>query len=277
MLDDLINQAHGGVGLQHVTKPVLGNLMIGVPSMAQQKRIVELLGEANRLQSLRRAAYGHASDLIPALFHEMFGQSQSWRQATLRELLVRIDSGWSPVCDDEQARSGRWGVLKLSAVTFGEYRAEENKALREGIEAPVKIEVRQGDVLFTRKNTRELVAATAYVWQTRPQLLLSDLIFRLQPDPDVGLDRLYLCYALKYPPKRYEIQSLAGGSAGSMPNISKERLFSVSIPLPPLRLQRLFADKAGMIHHLQVKQRSSHRCLDDLFQSLLHRAFQGEI
>jgi type I restriction enzyme S subunit len=277
MLGQLIAMAHGGVGLQHVTKGMVGNLIISIPTMPEQERIVQILCQADELRQLRADADRLGASLTSSLFHEMFGEPNRWTQEPLQKLLVGIESGWSPVCRDEPAKPAEWGVLKLSSVTFGEYREEENKALPEGTAPRPGLEVRRGDVLFTRKNTYALVAATAYVWSTRPRLMLSDLIFRLRPRPEVGLDPLYLCYSLAGLPKRGEIQRLAGGSAGSMPNISKERLLSVSISLPPLHLQQYFALHAKEIRDLQAEQIARRERLNDLFHSLLHRAFQGDL
>ena len=42
-----------------------------------------------------------------------------------------------------------------------------------------ELEVKARDVLFSRKNTHDLVAACVFVFETRPKLMLSDLTFRL--------------------------------------------------------------------------------------------------
>lgn len=133
------------------------------------------------------------------------------------------------------------------------------------------------DVLFSRKNTKELVAATAYVWETRPKLMLSDLIFRLRPRQPEELNPIYLTYALKEPTKRREIQRLASGAAGSMPNISKQRLLTVKLTVPPSDLQEQFAKHAIEVHRLQLAQASSHKRLHELFEALLHQAFEGNL
>ena len=46
---------------------------IPVPPLAEQERIVKLLDEADELRKLRAQADRRTADLIPALFHEMFG------------------------------------------------------------------------------------------------------------------------------------------------------------------------------------------------------------
>jgi type I restriction enzyme S subunit len=137
------------------------------------------------------------------------------------------------------------------------------------------IEVQVGDLLFTRKNTYELVAAAALVWETPPRLLMSDLIFRLRLHPDAQMDSCFLHHLLTCPSKRREI--LASGAAASMPNISKARLGSVLVEVPPLELQRKFARHVAAAMRLKTSHRISSQEAEQLFASLQQRAFTGAL
>lgn len=271
----------GTAGQQRVPADFLKTFPIPVPPSGEQKRIVKLLDEADELRNLRAQADSRTADLIPALFHEMFGDpstnAKNWPRETLGELLSRIDGGWSPTCQDRAAQVGEWGVLKLGAVTTCKYIQTENKALIEGFTPRPELEVKSGDLLFTRKNTYELVAACALVFETRPNLMLSDLIFRLRVRSDVQLNSVFLWGLLTASSKRKQVQTLASGSAGSMPNISKGRLMALPIEVPPLPLQEKFATRVTEIRELEAKQAASRERLDALFQSMLHRAFRGEL
>jgi type I restriction enzyme S subunit len=191
-------------------------------------------------------------------------------------VLEKIDSGKSPVCLDRKVEGDEWGVLKLGAVTWGTYKDEENKALPSSVAPDPALEVKPGDLLFTRKNTRELVGASAYVYSTRPRLLLSDLIFRLRIRPDCVLPQ-FLHRQLSMPSKRRMIQMLAGGSAGSMPNISKARLAGALIELPPLEHQGRFVQRAEALRSTSLAGTRGLAELDALFSSLQHRAFRGDL
>ncbi|MEZ0171644.1 restriction endonuclease subunit S [Microvirga sp. TS319] len=259
----------------------LKELEIPLPPLDEQRRIAAILDQADALRHAQNVALTKLSSLKQAIFLEMFGDPvqnrQRWQRVPLGELLSGIESGWSPTCLDRPARSEEWGVLKLSAVTSCAFNDNEHKALPDSVEPRPSIEVRPGDVLFTRKNTYDLVAACALVRATRSRLMLSDLIFRLRI-ADLGiLVPDYLQALLAYPTKRKEVQRLAGGSAGSMPNISKERLRGVDIELPPLQLQQAFAEKVSYVEELFAAQQSQFAQLDTLFASLQHRAFRGEL
>lgn len=166
--------------------------------------------------------------------------------------------------------------LKLGAVTYGIFRPEENKAFLGEVGSLRLNEVRPGDVLMTRKNTRELVGAVAVVGDVRAGLLIPDLIFRLHLD-SARLNRHYFQALMMSGRKRTEVRLLASGSAASMPNISKARLKTLPIEVPPLHLQELFAGRRGQLASQEEAIRKVCSVDDELFASLQSRAFRGEL
>lgn len=56
-----------------------------------------------------------------------------------------------------------------------------------------------------------------------------------------------------------------------------KNLSSLGVIVPPLSLQKEFAARVTEIREMQAAQAASRRKLDDLFRSLLHRAFNGEL
>jgi type I restriction enzyme S subunit len=270
-----------GAAIGGIAQDFVRSVYVPLAPLAEQERLVELLDEVDELRRLRAQADHRAAALIPALYHEMFGEptrnTRNWRRELFGDVLDAIDGGWSPTCHDRPAQEGEWGVLKLGAVTTCRYIDNENKALPEDVAPRPELEVKAGDLLFTRKNTYGLVAACSLVLETRPKLMLSDLIFRFRLKPSVQLNPIYLWGLLTVPSKRKQVQSLAGGSAGSMPNISKGRLLTLPIEVPPPLLQKEFAKRVTEIGGLEAEQAASRRRLDALFQSMLHRAFAGQL
>ena len=270
-----------GVAQPGVNATTLRALKLPLPPLAEQRRIAAVLDAAEALRAKRRAALAQLDTLTQAIFIDMFGDPiqnpKKWDRIPFGLMLMNIDSGQSPQCLDRPVIGDEWGVLKLGAVTWCEYDPDQNKALPPGIEPNPALEVKSGDLLFSRKNTNELVAACALVRQTPPRLLLPDLIFRFRLRSDARVVPRYLQQLIVYPSKRSDIQKLAGGSSGSMPNISKARLETVLMEVPPLQLQNDFTGRMMAIETLKDAHRSSLAQLDALFSSLQHRAFRGEL
>jgi len=74
-----------------------------------------------------------------------------------------------------------------------------------------------------------------------------------------------------------KIQSLAGGAAGSMPNISKTNLKKVLLPIPPTALQNQFATIVKKVESLKSRYQQSLTDLETLYGALSQKAFKGEL
>ena len=205
----------------------------------RQRQIADLLWAMERVKIAYRELIARTDNLVKSQFIEMFGDpannEKSWPLIPLKECLYRIDSGKSLTCEGHPRAEENPAVLKLSAVTYGEYNPEENKELPTVDAFIPELEVRAGDLLFSRKNTREYVGMTVLVKATPKKLMLPDLIFRLLLRENVRAE--YLHQLINHPQYRPVISGLASGTAGSMPNISKQRLLALNIPLPPVERQ----------------------------------------
>lgn len=270
-----------GATVKGIKLEVLRGLSVPTPPLAEQKRIAAILDKADQLRQKRQQAIALADEFLRSVFLDMFGDPvtnpKGWEVRPLGVLLANIDSGCSPKCHPEPAENDQWGILKLGAVTQGVYKERENKALPQNEKPRAEFEVKKGDLLFTRKNTYELVAATAFVHKTRDKLLLPDLIFRLKLPSDSLVKAEYLWATLSHPGKRKRVQSLAGGAAGSMPNISKANLKTVEIPVPPMELQQQFQSILSKHYQSQEKVRMRDEQTDCLFNSLSQKAFASEL
>ena len=278
VLHELSSKTHGST-MKHVVRGDFEGTRIPLPPLPEQRRIADLLARAEGIVRLRREAQAKSAEVIPALFLDMFGDPGSnqkiWPTLPLGEATASIDSGKSPKCHNRQKTGDEWGVLKLSALSGGNYNSTEHKTLPSEIMPLATNEVLQGDVLISRKNTYELVGTCAYVWETQNQLLLPDLIFRLKLLPVSPVEPIYLWQLLSTSSKREALRALAGGSAGSMPNISKARLRNLPIEVPPTELQRDFAEIVEALRTTNIRQTDALATAHATFDSLLYRSFSG--
>lgn len=165
----------------------------------------------------------------------------SWAWTRLGALVRESGAGWSPSCEARQRIGDEWGVLKVSAVSWGEYRAAENKALPANLEARPEHEVKVGDFLVSRANTAELVARSVVVEATPPRLMLSDKIVRLNLTALCNLRFINLVNSA--PASRNYYSAIAGGTSSSMKNVSREQILNLPLALPPLEEQNRIVAK----------------------------------
>lgn len=264
-----------GANIQNLRFSQFEEILLEIP--AKQARIAGELEQADRLRRTIRYALELSDAFLPAAFLECFGDpvknTRNMQHTPLEEELERIESGFSPVCDGPRQHPHQWAVLGLGAVTSGVFKPEENKRLPPDIPVRMDLEVQDGDVLVTRKNTYDLVAACAYVRTPPPRLLLPDTIFRFRLKERSCLTPVYLWGLLSFPSFKKSVQRLASGSAGSMPGISKEKFMSVRCPVPSSAQQQRFSALASNYERMHASQREALRQANHLFQSLLQEVF----
>lgn len=201
-----------------------------------------------------------------------------WCWASLDQFLVAIEAGKNFRCEERQPNHGEVGVVKVSAVTWGTFNEEETKTCtRTDFVDPANF-IEEGDFLFSRANTIELVGACVRVHAVRGQVMLSDKILRLR---FVGGMDSWILWFLRSNWGRRAIESLASGNQESMRNISQANLARIRIPLPPLpECNRI----VGAIEHAMTVVGSTERDLAAdlarlvrLRQSILKWAFEGRL
>jgi type I restriction enzyme S subunit len=201
----------------------------------------------------------------------------NWSVEPVSQFTEAFEGGKNLQADDESAVDARYRILKVSAVTWQEYDPQESKPLPPDYEPPTNHFVRQGDLLFSRANTTELVGATAYIFSTPDNMILPDKIWRFVWREPRTVDPLYIWSLFQDPYIRYQLGQRATGTSGSMKNISMPKVLSLTVPVPPLELQQEFAGRVRLIRRISEQQMRSKNELEILFQSLLQRAFRGEV
>ncbi len=264
----------GTAGQQRVPTDFLTHSKIPVPPLSEQRRIVEILNDSRDIRRLRRQADDLTTQLIPAIFNEMFGdpigEVPSVDRTPVSDFVAEMRGGKSL---GEDPSGTRHRVVKVSAVTWGKFQPDESKYVDDNYVPPQDHFVRNGDMLFSRANTVELVGATVLVEESYPDVLLSDKIWRFVWKNPQQIDPYYMLALFQHPSVRREMSNNATGTGGSMKNISKGKLMAIRVKLARYEDQRKFGDTAREISSLYLDERD----YKVLIQSLLAYAFSGEL
>lgn len=203
---------------------------------------------------------------------------EGWTWISLDHVLAAIETGSSFACEERPPRDDEVGVVKVSAVTWGQFDEEESKTCVDPSRVDPSNFIGEGDFLFSRANTLNLVGACVIVGRISKRLMLSDKILRFR---FVDLDQGWVLAVLRSPWARLEIERLATGNQHSMKNIGQERIRSIRVPLPPREEQSeivrivdcLLGQNAAVANalHEQISE------LDTIDLAVLARAFRGEL
>ncbi len=276
-LDELIGKAHGGVGLQHITKGALSSVDVTVPPLAEQERIVKLLDEADELRKLRAQADCRTAALLPALFHEMFGDPvtnpKGWPVFDFGQLLAEpLRNGLSPAKDGTHPAK----VFTLSAITGERFNAAAWKDASFARLPDKDCQTSERLFLICRGNgNRELVGRGKFPSGVGENIVFPDTMVAGVPKPDMLLPT-FLEEAWNLPVTRTQIASGARTTNGAF-KINQTVIEQIRLLVPPLLFQVEFAQRVAEIRELEAAQAASRQRLEALFQSMLHRAFNGEL
>ncbi|MBK9234624.1 MAG: restriction endonuclease subunit S [Rhodoferax sp.] len=177
-----------------------------------------------------------------------FALPSGWEWTQTGYLVNDSEAGWSPTCIGSPRRSGHWGVLKVSAVSWGAFDANANKELPADLTPRPEYEVQGGDFLLSRANTEELVARSVVVGTAEPKLMLSDKIIRLEVSSLTNRDFLNLCNNANH--ARVHYIANASGTSSSMKNVSREVVLRTPVPLPPLAEQSRIVTRVAQLRRL---------------------------
>ncbi|MBE1094187.1 restriction endonuclease subunit S, partial [Escherichia coli] len=252
-----VENAVGGAQ-PNISQGLIKSLEVPLPSLDEQKRIADILDKAAGVCQKREQAIKLADDFLRATFLEIFGDPvknpKGWKKNKIKKGVLDITSGWSATGENIPCKSDEFGVLKISSVTSGIFKPEENKMVdSETILASKKlIFPKKGDLLFSRANTRELVAAICMVHQDYDNLFLPDKLWSIKLDHDLLLPEFFLVL-IQNEKIRDLLTKQATGTSGSMLNISKNKFEETEIIFPEINVQKYFCNTFRKTINLKEK------------------------
>jgi len=240
----------------------LKELEIPVPPMAIQKQIVEVLDEAQKLIDNRKKQIELLDDLIESIFYDMFGDpvknDKGWEVKKLVNV-SRINMGQSPPSSSYNNENIGLPFYQGNA-DFGYKYPNIEKYCSE----PKKIANPNDILMSVRAPIGALNIANKKCCIGRG--LCSITVFKSN-------SREYVYMYLK------NIRELlkSEGTGSTFKAISKRNLENIDINIPPLPLQNQFAEKVQAIEKQKELLRDSLKLMEDNYNSLMQRAFKGEL
>lgn len=236
-----------------------------VPPAEEQAAIVKYLAHANaridKAISAKRRLIALLEEQVAAQVEALLGESAALADIMLGRAIWKIEQGTSPSPAEGELADDQWAVLSLSAVNRGTFRATALKPVETTFSVPEGMELRDGDLLMTRSNTRERVGDVAIVRGVRPRTFMPDLIYRLVLREQL-LSPEYASLALRSRRLRNQIEVLARGSSDTMPKLAQRHIKSLRLPLPDIDIQ------AGLVAKVEGLSRPARTAVDRLINEM---------
>ena len=263
-----------------LNKAKVSALSIPLPTISEQRRIVEILEQADELRQKGTEARDLAERIIPALFVKLFGDpvtnARNWSVFSLSEFFTQDRHG--PRCGPFGTALKKHEYVDRGIPVWGIDNVLPNRFLETGslfvteekFQELTSYAVQVGDVLISRAGTvGRMCVARPSVSRSIIGTNLIGLAF------DTGaLEPEYFSAMFTYFP-HISLRFRAVSDEGAYSFMNTSVLKSLQIPVPPIALQRLFATHTSKMRELVEKQQSSRCQIRSLFDTLIRRAFSG--
>lgn len=261
-------------------KEDLENFQFPLPSLATQKKIAAILDQADQLRQLNKELLQKYDTLSQSLFLDMFGventRRKEWKEKKIEDIAenkkgsMRTGPFGSDLLHSEFVKEGI-SVLGIDNAVLNKFQWKERRYITpEKYEKLKRYTIFPQDVIITIMgtvgrvavvpeqvgiaiNTKHLAAITLNKEVANPEFIA----FSLHSDPSI----------------LWQIKNKGRGAI--MTGLNLTIIKGLKLKLPPITLQNQFAEYAQAIKVQKSNAEQSLKKAEDLFNSLLQKAFNG--
>lgn len=306
--NSILRAATAGSVRQNLTFDLLGSLQIPLPTVSQQAAIVAHWRKSQAQIASARAWMEKKRAEIEARFLADLGLNVPspntavkyfavwWRDflrwsvsySQQRQASVDITRGKFPVValgslldfvqygTSEKANRSDKGVavLRMNNIIDGELEFSKLKHVSLSAAEAEKLLLKDGDILFNRTNSKELVGKCA-VFHSAGDFVFASYLIRVRADPSKA-EPDFLAYAINSRIGRQQIDAVSRQIIGQA-NVNSTELREFQIPLPPLLLQRRIMDRVRAGRGQIAKKRLSASRLESTIGSDIEALVTGKM
>jgi type I restriction enzyme, S subunit len=267
----------GSVGQRRVPEAFLANLQIPLLPLDEQRRLAQVLDSVDALRSKRRTAIALLGKLAQSIFIDMFGSvDESWPQVTVENIAedtkgaIRTGPFGSQLLHEEFVDSGV-PVLGIDNAVANEFQWKGRRYItKEKYQKLTRYTVHPGDVLITIMGT---CGRCAVVPNDIPLAINTKHLCCITLDQSKCLPEFLHSYFLIHRDAQRYLKKTAKGAI--MDGLNMAIIKRLPISLPPIGLQRTFAQQIASLRATNAANTAHLAELDTLFVSLQSRTFRS--
>ena len=272
-IDVLRNNAIGGV-IKYIKMGDLTEVIIPLPPLKTQKKIVEVLDKAQGLIDVRKEQIRLIDELIQSVFYEMFGDpvtnSKGWEVCKMASL-GSFKNGMNFISSDSGVTLNCLGVGDFKSL----YKINQTEVLPRVSLNQIPSEgymLKNKDIVFVRSNgNKALVGRSVIVYPNDNKTTFSGFCIRLRVESTVVHEE-FLIHLLRSNSVKQKL--LSNGRGANISNLNQKMLSDIDIVLPPKELQMKFYK---IVEKIEIQKSNMELSLAEhtmSFQSLMKKFFQ---
>lgn len=267
----MAEQVHGAT-MKHIVKKDFDNTQIPYPPLSTQLAIVSELDKINELIRLKKEQLKDFDNLAQSLFYEMFGDpvenEKGWEVKKIGDLaLVKTGPFGSMLHKEDYICDG---IPLVNPVHMKDFKIVPDLDFTISKEKASELEnylLKSNDVVFARRGD---IGRCAIVSEAEQGFICGtgSLFVRFSKE----IESIFIMYIIRCDSFSKHLISKAKGA--TMLNINSNTIADLRIPLPPLPLQRLFAQRIEQIEREKSEVQKSIQDLETLLASRMQYWFE---
>ena len=269
-----LKQAMGGAQ-PNISQQVIKSTYIPIVKFSEQESVVSELDKINELIRLKKEQLKDFDNLAQSLFYEMFGDpvenEKGWEVHLLKALCTKIGSGATPKGGSESYKEEGTSLIRSLNIHNNEFKFKDLAYIDDDqADSLNNVIVQRNDVLLNI--TGASVARCCIVPSEVLPARVNQHVCILRHGNLI--DAKYLNRLLTNDNYQQLLQRLAKSKAATREALPKSIVDKLSIPLPPLSLQRLFAQRIEQIEREKSEVQKSIQDLETLLASRMQYWFE---
>jgi len=245
------------------------------PPLEEQRRIAAILDKADAVRQKRKEAIALTEELLRSAFLEMFGNPvtnpKGWKIQSFEEVCERIFKGAFDLKASLYQSSGV-PFIRISDIQDGTIDLSKSVFISEkALASYTQYSVVPGDLVFSKVGTIDRIGIV-------PPSISTAVISQNNVGAKLKREIMKPAFALAYLTTDYSLARIRATSKKAVQDkLVLSELRGLSIPVPPLEYQDQFFKVQESVSTTQQRIQQSSVHSDNLFNSLLQRAFRGEL
>jgi type I restriction enzyme, S subunit len=263
----------------------LREFIFPVPEKKEQQKIAAVLFKIQQAIELQESIIEKMRELKKSTQHHVF--THGLRGEQLKETEIGpIPESWE-VCELDSVlklaqyglsvrglSNGQYPILRMNCQIDGQIHLNDLQYVNLDNDVFEKFKIDDGDILFNRTNSWELVGRTA-IYHSKEAAVFASYLIRLKFDEE-KITPDYLNYFFNMDETQNRLKSLASRGV-SQSNISASKLKTFQVPVPALNEQLEVVKIFHVIDQKVDLHTTQKTALQDLFKTMLNKLMTGEI
>ena len=257
----------------------LNNTEIMIPSIEEQIKISTILDKSQELIDKRKEQIEALDELVKSKFIEMFGDpvsdSKGWKKVICKDISLKIGSGATPSGGNSSYKEEGISLIRSMNVHNNKFVYKDLAFIDDEQAKKLKnVIIEENDILLNI--TGASVARCCIVPSEIIPARVNQHVSIVRTKQDIIIP-VFLCYQFTNDTYQRMLWNIATSGGATREAITKQQVENLEVIVPPIEIQKKYSNFVKQTEKLKFEMEKSLKELEDNFNSLMQKAFKGEL